>query len=128
MASKLYNFPSFPGSVAEANVPLAQKPAAGQRWIEQVTANDPFGSKPPDKLRPISSALEWATNIGHPGSANPAVGEIFDTFVLPTMFASVATGRASAKQALDEAHKQAKAIFEKWRARGLVAGGAGDRT
>jgi multiple sugar transport system substrate-binding protein len=128
MASKLYNFPSFPGTVVDPRTPLAQKPAAGQRWLEQATANDPFGSKPPDKLQPISTALEWATNIGHPGSANPAVAEVFDTFVLATMFASVVTGRLSAKQALDEAHQQVKRIFEKWRGRGLVAGGSRDRT
>src|SRR2546430_11195065 len=66
-------------------------------------------------LKPISTALQWATNIGHPGPANPAESEIFDTFVLPTMFANAATGRMSAKQALDEAHQQAKKIFEKWR-------------
>jgi len=128
MGSKLYNFPSFAGSVADAGVPVAQKPAAGKKWLEGVTANDPFGSNPPSKLQPISTALEWATNIGHPGPANPAESEIFDTFVLPTMFASAATGRMSAKQALDEAHKQAKTIFEKWRAKGLVAGGSQDRT
>ncbi len=127
LASKLYNFPSYPGSVAEAGVPVAQKPAAGNKWLEQVTANDPFGSTPPTKLKPISTALKWATNIGHPGPANPAESEIFDTFVLPTMFANAATGRMSAKQALDEAHEQAKKIFEKWRGKGLVAGGSGDR-
>ena len=127
MASKLYNFPSFPGSVAEAGVPLAQKPEAGNKWLGQVTASDPFGSNPPSKLKPIGTALEWATNIGHPGPANPAEGEVFDTFVLPTMFANAATGRMSPKQALEEAHKQVKTIFEKWRSKGLVAGGSADR-
>jgi ABC-type glycerol-3-phosphate transport system substrate-binding protein len=127
LGSKLYNFPSFPGSVADAAVPVARKPAAGQTWLEQVCANDPFGSNPPSKLKTISTALQWATNIGHPGPANPAESEIFDTFVLPTMFANAATGRMSAKQALDEAHKQVKTIFEKWRARGLVGGGSKDR-
>src|SRR5437879_5686239 len=56
-ASKFYNFPSYPGSVAEAGVPVAQKPAAGNKWLEQVTSNDPFGSTPPSKLKPISTAL-----------------------------------------------------------------------
>jgi len=42
------------------------------------------------------------------------------------MFASAATDRMPAKQALEEAHQQVKKIFEKWRTRGLVAGGAGD--
>ncbi|HEX9393090.1 MAG TPA: hypothetical protein VF923_00475, partial [Gemmatimonadales bacterium] len=127
IGSKFYNFPSFPGSVADQGTTLAQKPAAGQRWLEQATANDPFGSNPPDKLKTISTALQWATNIGHPGPANPAESEVFDTFVLPTMFANVATGRMTAPQALDDAHQQVKRIFEKWRSKGLVAGGSGDR-
>ena len=125
--SKFYNFPSFPGSVADPGTALAQKPAAGQRWLEQATAHDPFGSNPPDKLKTISTALQWATNIGHPGPANPAESEVFDTFVLPTMFANVAAGRMTAPQALDDAHQQVKRIFEKWRSRGLVAGGSGDK-
>src|SRR5207247_689227 len=91
LASKLYNFPSFPGSVADAKVPLAQRPESGTRWLDAITAADPFGSKPADKLKPIATATQWATNIGHPGPANPAEGEVFDTFVLPTMFANVVT-------------------------------------
>ena len=51
---------------------------------------------------------------------------MFDTFVLPTMFANAATDRKTPKQALDDAHQQVKKIFEKWRAKGLVAGGAHD--
>src|SRR2546428_621971 len=110
LGSKLYNFPAYTGSVADPGVSVAQKVASGNKWLEQVTANDPFGSNPPSKLKPISTALQWATNIGHPGPANPAESEIFDTFVLPTMFANAATGRMSAKQALDEAHQQLHAV------------------
>jgi multiple sugar transport system substrate-binding protein len=127
LGSKLYNFPSFTGSVADPGTALAQKPASGSKWLDQVTANDPFGSNPPSKLKPIATALQWATNIGHPGPANPAESEVFDTFVLPTMFANAATGRMSAKEALADAHQQVKKIFEKWRGRGLVAGGSHDR-
>ncbi len=127
LASKLYNFPSFPGAVAEPRTPLVRKPAMGDDWMKQRMSNDPFGSNPPTKLQPISTALRWATNIGHPGPANPAESEVFDTFVLPTMFANAATGRMTPEQALDDAHKQVKTIFEKWRAKGLVAGGAGDK-
>src|SRR3989449_2466417 len=57
LGSKLYNFPSFPGSVADAGVAVGQKPASGNKWLEQVTANDPFGPTPPPKLKPISTAL-----------------------------------------------------------------------
>src|SRR6267378_2203117 len=106
---------------------FAQKPAAGNRWMEQQTSSDPFGSNPATKLKPIGTALQWATNIGHPGPANPAESEVFDTFVLPTMFANAATGRMTPEQALDDAHKQVKTIFEKWRAKGLVAGGSKDK-
>jgi multiple sugar transport system substrate-binding protein len=80
----------------------------------------------PRKLAPIATALEWATNIGHPGPANPAESEIFDTFILPTMFANVVTGRMSSGSRSMDAHQQVKKIFEKWRSRGLVAGGASD--
>ena len=45
-----------------------------------------------------------------------------------SMFANAATGRMSAQEALTDAHQQVKKIFEKWRAKGLVAGGTGDRT
>ncbi len=123
MASKLYNFPSFPGSVADPTLAVSQKPAAGQRWLEEVCQNDPFGSKPPNKLAPIASALEWSTNVGHPGPANPAIGEIFDTFVIPDMFAKAATGTLSVRDALEEADRRVKDIFNKWRRRGLVGGG-----
>jgi multiple sugar transport system substrate-binding protein len=125
--SKLYNFPSFPGTVADASVPVAQKPDAGAQWLKQVTSDDPFGSTPPNKLAPIGTALKWSTNQGHPGPANPATGEVFDTFVLPTMFAKAATGQASPKDALDEAVSRTKQIYEKWRKQGLVGGGGGDR-
>jgi len=126
-ASKLYNFPSFPGTVAQSSVPVSQKPDAGAKWLKQVTGNDPFGSKPADKLAPIGTALDWSTNQGHPGPANPATGEVFDTFVLPTMFAKAATGQASAEDALKEAVSRTKQIYAKWRKQGLVGGGSNDR-
>ncbi|BAS27817.1 sugar ABC transporter substrate-binding protein [Limnochorda pilosa] len=121
MASKLYNFPSFPGSVAEKGVPLAERQAAGQEWMVQVTGNDPFGSNPPNKLAALKNALQWSTNVGHPGPANPAIGEVFDSFVLPDMFAKVATGALTAKEAVAEAEARVKEIFARWRERGLVA-------
>ena len=54
--SKLYDFPSFVDRVPNLNA-----------WM----ADDPFGSTPSDKLGflTIDDAVEWSTNIGHPGSA-----------------------------------------------------------
>lgn len=123
LASKLYNFPSFMGSVAAANVPVAQKPAAGRAWLKAAVDKDPFGSKPINKLAVLGTAEPWTTNIGHPGPANPAIGEIFDTFVIPDMFAKAATGKLTPKQAVAEADQRVKAIFAKWRQAKLVGGG-----
>ncbi|HEX6970698.1 MAG TPA: ABC transporter substrate-binding protein [Limnochordia bacterium] len=123
LASKLYNFPSFVGSVADPGVAVAQRPAAGERWLAEQTRRDPFGSNPPDKLASLSSALRWSTNVGHPGPANPAIGEVFDSFVIPDMFAKAVTGQLSPREALAEANARVKEIFARWRARGLVGGG-----
>src|SRR6266853_1878978 len=35
LGSKLYNFPAYPGSLADPGTPLGQKPAAGNRWLER---------------------------------------------------------------------------------------------
>jgi hypothetical protein len=84
--------------------------------------SDPFGSQPADKLKFLTNALPWSTNIGHPGPASTAIGEVFNTFVIPNMFAKAARGEASPQQAVADAEKQVTAIFEKWRAAGLVGG------
>ena len=123
IASKLYNFPSFMGSVASKGVPVAEKPAEGRKWIRAAVSKDPFKSNPADKLKVLADAEQWSTNIGYPGPANPAEGEIFDTFVIPDMFAKAATGRMTPKEAVEEAHRRCKEIFNKWRQRGLVGGG-----
>jgi multiple sugar transport system substrate-binding protein len=127
LASKLYNFPSFFGAAADPGTPLAKKPESGAVWISKQCSNDPFGSTPPDKLALLAKALPWSTNLGHPGFANPAEGEIFDTYVLTDMFAKAATGALSPKDALAEADTRTKEIFGKWRKKGMVPGGSKDR-
>ena len=81
----------------------------------------------PDKLALLARALPWSTNLGHPGFANPAEGEVFDTYVLTDMFAKAATGTLSPKDALAEANTRTKEIFGKWRKKGMVTGGSKDR-
>jgi multiple sugar transport system substrate-binding protein len=85
-------------------------------------ATDPFGAKPADKLKLLADAIPWSTNIGHPGPASTAVGEVFSTFVIPNMFARAARAEASPQQAVADAERQVTAIFDKWRAAGLVGG------
>jgi ABC-type glycerol-3-phosphate transport system substrate-binding protein len=104
-ASKLYDFCAFSGRTPKLN-----------DWL----ANDPFGAKPAGKLSFLSGATQWSTNIGYPGPANTAEGEVFSTFIIPNMFARVARGEQSAKDSVAAAETQIKAVFDKWRARGLV--------
>ncbi|MBI3393657.1 MAG: carbohydrate ABC transporter substrate-binding protein [Nitrospirae bacterium] len=127
LASKLYNLPSFYGAAADPGVPAAKRPKAGSDWVAGQCKSDPFGSKPADKLTVLAAADQWSTNIGYPGFANPAEGEIFDTFVVTDMFAKAATGALSPKEALAEADTRAKQIFNKWRKKGFVGGGSKDR-
>lgn len=105
--SELYDFPAF------ANTPGAA-PLTG--WLQ----NDPFGSHPADKLSVLADAQQWTTNVGYPGAANAAIGEIFSTNVLPTMMAAAARGKATPKEAVVSAAQQCEAVFSKWRAKGLV--------
>ncbi|HEX6947452.1 MAG TPA: extracellular solute-binding protein [Acidimicrobiia bacterium] len=103
--SKLYDFPAFTERVPNLN-----------DWLD----NDPFGSNPPTKLQVLKNATEWATNIGHPGPANPAVGQVFGEAIIPVMFAEAVQGNMTPAQAVAEAEAQITAIFNDWRGRGLI--------
>ena len=105
--SKLYDFPGFPGQVPELNT-----------WLD----NDPFGANPADKLGVLKTSLDWATNIGHPGPANPAIGQVFGEAIIPVMFAEAARGDKSPSQAVADAEALIVPIFDDWRSRGLVGG------
>lgn len=107
--SQLYDFPAFKN-------PKVTDTLDG--WLK----SDPYKSKPADKLEVLASAEKWTTNVGHPGPANPAIGEIFDTNVISTMMADVARGKASAKVAVESAQKQCETVFTKWRKQKLVGG------
>jgi multiple sugar transport system substrate-binding protein len=126
LGSKLYNFPSFFGAAADPGTPMNRKAESGAAWIAKQCKQDPFGSTPPDKLALLADSLKWSTNLGYPGYANPAEGEIFDTYVLTDMFAKAATGALSPKDSMMEASTRARQIFDKWRKKGMVGGGGKD--
>lgn len=105
--TELYTFPAFPRTVPTLD-----------GWISK----DPFGSKPDTKLAFLKEAETWSTNVGQPGPASAAIGEVFGTFVLPQMMAKAAQGKLSSKDAVAEAETAIKTIFQKWRDRGLVGG------
>jgi multiple sugar transport system substrate-binding protein len=93
-----YNFPSFPASLPD---------------LEQRIANDPK-AQPPDKYKVLGSVLDWATNVGYPGYATAAIDEVFNTFVIPTMFGRVARDEATPEEALRVAEQEIRRIFAKW--------------
>ncbi len=98
-ASEFYNFPCFPPTVKD---------------LKQLIANDPKAS-PPDKYAVLGGVLDWATNVGYPGYATAGIDEVFNTFVVPTMFAKVARGQLSAQDAAKAAEQEVKRIFAKWK-------------
>jgi multiple sugar transport system substrate-binding protein len=103
--SKLYNFPAFASTVPEL-----------EGWLQQ----DPFGSRPTDKLTVLNTAKDWVTWLGFPGPANPAIGEVFGTNLIVTMMAEAARGEKTPEQAVADAETEINAIFDKWREAGLV--------
>jgi hypothetical protein len=108
--SKMYDFPGYPDQVPELD-----------GWLDE----DPFTIEgdDPTKLQPLKTAVEWSTNLGYPGPASPAIGEIIGTYILPTLLARVARGEQAAQQSVEQADQECRQIFEKWRTEGLVGGG-----
>jgi multiple sugar transport system substrate-binding protein len=98
-ASEFYNFPCFPKTVPD---------------LAQQIANDPKAS-PPDKYKVLGNVLDWATNVGYPGYATETIDQVFNTFVIPTMFAKVARDEATAEQAAADAEKEIKRISERFK-------------
>ena len=108
--SMLYDLPGYPDQVPELD-----------GWLDE----DPFTIEGDDatKLQPLKTAIDWSANLGYPGPASPAIGEINGTFVLPNMLARVAKGDQEAEESVEQAHQECEQIFEKWRKEGLVGGG-----
>ena len=106
--SKLYDLPAWSSTVPQRD-----------EWLN----NDPFGAVPADKLGFLAQATDWSTNIGYPGPANTAAGEIFNTFVVSNMFARAARGEQTAAESVTQAADECERIFQKWRDEGLVGGG-----
>jgi multiple sugar transport system substrate-binding protein len=98
-ASEFYNFPCFPKTVPDLNAQIA---------------NDPKGN-PPDKYKVLAGVLDWATNVGYPGYATAAIDEVFNTFVIPTMFAKAAQDVLSPEDSARAAEKEIQRIFSKWK-------------
>ncbi|HET8734553.1 MAG TPA: extracellular solute-binding protein [Anaeromyxobacteraceae bacterium] len=97
-ASEFYNFPCFPKAVPD---------------LATLVTNDPK-AVPRGKYAVLATAMEWSTNVGHPGYASAAVDQVYNQFVIPTMFARAARGDATPEDAVREADREAKRIFARY--------------
>ena len=100
--SKFYNFPAFRGAVHNYATQLAADPHKGKYKVLDLIAR------------------KYTANLGYPGFSNAAVDEIFNTWLVPQMFAQVAQGKMTPADAASAALHEFKPIFAKWRGRGKI--------
>ena len=105
-ASRLFNYPSFPGAY-----PLND--------IYKAAAAD---THPPRGKYSILTtvASKYTRNLGYPGYANAAVQETLDRFLVPRMFAQVSQGNVTAEDSVRETAAELKRIWVRWRAAGKI--------
>jgi multiple sugar transport system substrate-binding protein len=102
--SKYYNFPSYPSAVKNIRHELAT-----DRWA---------AAKPANKYVILDTiARKYTYNLGYPGNTNAAIGEMFDKWLIPQMFAEVAQGKRSPADAARTYDGQIRQIFQAWRDR-----------
>ena len=99
VAGQFYNFPCFPKTVPN---------------LAKEISNDSRAT-PPDKYKVLGDVLDWATNVGYPGYASAAIDQAFKSWVIPTMFATVAQGKATPEDAAKTAEAEYKRIFERFK-------------
>src|SRR5207237_6052161 len=98
-AGQFYNFPCFPKTVPN---------------LQQEISNDQHAN-PANKYAVLGDVLKWATNIGYPGYCTAAIDQAFKSWVIPTMFATVAQGKVSPEDAAKTAEAEYKRIFERFK-------------
>ena len=102
--SKFYNFPAWRGAV--------------HNYASQLAA-DPH--TPKGKYRVLDLiARKYTVNVGYPGFSNAAIDEIFNTWLIPQMFAQAAQGKMTPAEAARAAQHEFTPIFAKWRGRGKI--------
>jgi multiple sugar transport system substrate-binding protein len=106
--SKYYNFPPWTGSIK-----------GGFKEIRRIASQDPH--KPRGKYAVLTTIAEkYTTNPGYPGNTTPVMDEIFNTFLIPQMFATVAQGKSTPAEAVSAFAAKAASIYRKWHNQKLV--------
>jgi multiple sugar transport system substrate-binding protein len=99
--SKFYNFPAWPKAVPNIKKKLQRDPSGKYTVLDRISRTA-------------------TTNVGFPGYSNAAIDEVFNTFLIPQMFAEVAQGNKSAADSVRDTTNEVRRIFRKWRARGKI--------
>src|SRR6202162_223556 len=68
-------------------------------------------ANPADKYKVLGNVLDWATNVGYPGSGSAGIDEAFKAWIIPTMFAKVARGDETSENAAQNAEDEYKSFF-----------------
>jgi multiple sugar transport system substrate-binding protein len=106
--SQYYNFPAWTGAIK-----------GGFKEIRKLSAQDRH--KPRGKYTILTTIAEkYTTNPGHPGNTTPVMDEIYNTFLIPQMFAEVAQGKSTPAEAVSAFSSKAQGIYRKWKNQGLV--------
>jgi multiple sugar transport system substrate-binding protein len=106
--SQFYNFPAWTNAVK-----------GGFRTMNRMAAADRH--KPLGKYTILTTiARRYTTNVGYPGFANAAVGDIFNQALIPQMFAQVAQGKMTPQEAARSMQGKFRSIYATWRAQGLL--------
>jgi multiple sugar transport system substrate-binding protein len=106
--SKFYNFPAWTKAVK-----------GGFPAMNRLAAADPH--KPRGKYTILTTiARRYTTNVGYPGFANAAIGDIFNQSLIPQMFAQVAQGKMTPADAARSMQGKFRSIYGTWRAQGLL--------
>ena len=107
LQSKFYNFPAWTNAVK-----------GGFKAMNKLAAADKH--KPLGKYTILGTiANKYTHNVGYPGFSNAAIDELFNTYLIPQMFAQVAQGKMTPENAARSMQSQFRGIYAKWKAQGL---------
>ena len=104
IGSDFFVLPFFPATVPD----LAQ------------LLGDDTKANPPDKYQVLTDAVQWSTNLNHPGYNHAAVREIANNWLVSTMFANAASGKMTPEESMTQADQEVRKIFDKWHSLGKV--------
>ena len=114
--SLYYNFPPWTGAIK-----------GGFKTIRAMTAQDTH--KPKGKYTILTTIAEkYTTNPGHPGNTTPVMDEIYNTFLIPQMFAEVAQGKSTPPRRSRASRRRHRASTGSGRTRGSCSSDLGCRS